>query len=120
MASHIPPLERYAVNKSNGTEVLLVNPGSARGRYQGLADRYAAKEPPHIAGLMATFLKQRNVGVAILDANAEDLGSEETADRIAEVRPLLTVIVIYGHNPTASTIMMPAARATLAALKRID
>jgi radical SAM superfamily enzyme YgiQ (UPF0313 family) len=97
---------------------LLVNPGSAHGRYQGLADRYAAKEPPHIAGLMATFLRRRNVDVAILDANAEDLGSEETAERIAEIRPVLTVLVIYGHNPTASTIVMPAARATLAALKR--
>jgi radical SAM superfamily enzyme YgiQ (UPF0313 family) len=99
---------------------LLVNPGNARGRYQGLADRYAAKEPPHIAGLMATFLRRRGAGVAVLDANALDLGTEETAERIADIRPRLTVVVVYGHNPTASTIIMPAARGPLAALKRLD
>ena len=42
----------------------------------------------------------------------------ETALRIAELRPLLTAVVVYGHNPSASTQVMPSSGEICTALKQ--
>jgi radical SAM superfamily enzyme YgiQ (UPF0313 family) len=85
--------------------------------YQSLAAELTAIEPPVWAGLMASFVRRRGRGVAIVDANAEGLGPEETAARVASLRPRLAGVVAYGHQPSASTQVMPAASAAAAALK---
>jgi radical SAM superfamily enzyme YgiQ (UPF0313 family) len=68
--------------------------------------------------MIATFARKQSVSVSIIDANAEYLTPEETAARIADIDPLLTAIVVYGHNPSASTQTMPAAGAICSAIKR--
>jgi len=93
----------------NRTDILLINPGGRLNIYQGLASSLAAIEPPVWAGLIATYLRRKGFLVAILDANAEDLAPEEVADRVRTISPLLTAVVAYGHNPSASTQIMPAA-----------
>ena len=97
--------------------LLLVNPGDRRKVYQSLGDDLVAIEPPVWAGLMATFVRCRGISVDILDANAEGLGPDETAERIEEMNPLLTAVVVYGHQPSASTQNMPAAGAVCKAIK---
>jgi len=52
-----------------------------------------------------------------VDAGAEGLDAEAAARRIAERRPLLVAVVVYGHQPSASTQVMPGASALCAALK---
>lgn len=99
-------------------DLLLVNPGGRSQVYQSLASELVAVEPPVWAGLMATFIRQRGFEVQILDANAENLSIEETVQQIADIAPLLTALVVYGHNPSASTQVMPAASAICAALKQ--
>ncbi|MBM4079348.1 MAG: B12-binding domain-containing radical SAM protein, partial [Planctomycetes bacterium] len=79
-------------------DLLLISPGSRTRAYQSLAATLAAIEPPVWAGLMATFIRRRGFSVRVLDANAEDLTPDETAERIAEMSPLLTAVVVYGHN----------------------
>ncbi len=91
-------------------DLLLVNPGGHRRIYQNLGKDLAAKEPPIWAGLLATAARQRGHSVAILDGNALDLTPEETARQVAELAPVLTVVVVYGHNPNASTFAMPGAQ----------
>ena len=99
-------------------DLVLVNPGSRSRIYQSLGPTLAAVEPPVWAGLMATFARRRGFSVAIVDADAEDLDTEDVAARIADMNPLLTAVVVYGHQPSASTQNMPAAGQICTALKR--
>jgi anaerobic magnesium-protoporphyrin IX monomethyl ester cyclase len=99
-------------------DLILVNPGNRLQAYQSLGPTLAAIEPSVWAGLMATFVRQHGFSVEILDANAEDLTPEEVAQEVVDRDPLLTAIVVYGHNPSASTQIMPAAGAICSVLKR--
>jgi len=101
-------------------DVVLVHPSSRRRVYQALAQNLAAVEPPVWAGLMATYLRKRGYSVDILDAEAEELDAAETAQRVVEMDPLLTAVVVYGHQPSASTQTMPAAGAVCRALRALD
>ncbi|HYE90937.1 MAG TPA: cobalamin B12-binding domain-containing protein, partial [Terriglobales bacterium] len=97
-------------------DLVVVNPGSRLTIYQSLGERLSAIEPPVWTALMATYARRRGLSVAVLDANAEDLAPAETAARIAEMDPRLTAVVVYGHNPSASTQVMPSASAIVRAI----
>jgi len=80
--------------------------------YQDLAGSLAAIEPPVWSGLIATYLTRRGLSVEILDAEAEHLDGRATAKKIATKAARLTVFVVYGQQPSASTQCMPGARQT--------
>ena len=90
-------------------DLVLVNPSGRMQIYQSLGKELAAVEPPIWVGLMATFMRTRGFSVEIIDANAEELSFEQIAKRIVQLNPILTAVVVYGHNPSASTQVMPAA-----------
>ena len=92
------------------TDLVLINPNSRRKVYQSLGTSLAAVEPPVWAGLMAGFVRNHGYRVAIIDAEAEQLSHDETIDRVRDLRPHLIAVVVYGHQPSASTQIMPAAR----------
>lgn len=96
-------------NRATALDVLFVNPGGHRRIYQNLGTNLSAKEPPIWAGLLATFQRQRGLAVQVLDANALDLAPEQVAATVRELRPRLVAVVVYGHNPNASTFVMPGA-----------
>ena len=101
-------------------DLLLVNPGGRRQIYQALGENLAAIEPPVWAALMASYAKERGCSVEILDANALDLAPEATAAAVCERNPRLVAVVVYGHNPSASTQVMPSAGAICSAIKMRD
>ncbi len=101
-------------------DVLFVNPGSHRRIYQNLGAELAAKEPPIWAAQLAMHARQRGRSVSILDANALDLTPEQIGTAVAELTPRLTVVVVYGHNPNASTFAMPGARDAIAGIRAAD
>ncbi len=101
-------------------DLLLINPGAEKRAYQNLAGELTAVEPPVWAALLAGFARSRGFGVEILDAGGLALTAEETAERAQEYNPLLTTIVVYGHNPSASTLVMPLARTLCAEIKKRD
>jgi anaerobic magnesium-protoporphyrin IX monomethyl ester cyclase len=101
-------------------DVVLVNPRSRTQVYQGLGDELAAIENPVWAGLMATFVRQQGLSAEIIDAEADELTPNEVAERIAEIDPVLSVVVVYGHQPSASTQIMPASGAAARAIKEND
>jgi anaerobic magnesium-protoporphyrin IX monomethyl ester cyclase len=111
-ASHAPsPLRSISeVAVSKPLDVLLVTPPSRAQVYQDLSRDLAAIEPPVWSGLIATYLRQHSCSVAILDAEAQGLNQEQTAQQIAAIAPRLAVFVIYGQQPSASTQCMPAGR----------
>lgn len=91
-------------------DVLLVTPPSKDRVFQQLGQSLAAIETPVWSMLMATFLDRHGLSVDILDAEAEQIGYDATARRVLDADPALTVFVIYGHQPSASTQCMPAGR----------
>lgn len=103
---------------SSDVDLILVNPGGRAQIYQSLGATLTAIEPPVWAGLMATFVRSRGFSVVLVDAEAEELNPEETAERVATLRPMLAAVVVYGHQPSASTQNMPAAGAVCTALKQ--
>ena len=98
-------------------DLLLVNPGGRTSVYQGLGSRLTAVEPPVWAGLIATFARGRGYTVDILDANALNLAPEDIAQHVGDAAPRLCAVVVYGHQPSASTQVMPAAGAACTAIK---
>jgi radical SAM superfamily enzyme YgiQ (UPF0313 family) len=99
-------------------DLLIVNPGNRTQIYQGLGSDLSAIEPPVWAGLMATFARARGFSVSMIDAEAEDLVPEQVAASVARLGARLVTVVVYGHQPSASTQNMTAAGATVRAIKR--
>lgn len=100
-------------------DLVLVHPGSRMQIYQALGSTLAAIEPPVWTGLMATFVRNHGFSVEIVDAEADDLSPEETAERVAEMAPMLTAVVVYGHQPSASTQNVSVSGAICTAVKRV-
>jgi radical SAM superfamily enzyme YgiQ (UPF0313 family) len=103
---------------ANTLDLVLVNPGSRAKIYQSLGTRLTAIENPVWAGLIATFVRRKGFSVAIVDAEAADLTPSETAARVAELKPRLVAVVVYGHQPSASTQNMTGASAAAAAIRQ--
>ena len=101
-------------------DLLVINPAGRKKAYQNLSDNLAAVESPIWVGLIAQYARVKGYSVEILDANAFELSPEETAEQVAELQPLLTAVVVYGHNPNASTPIMPAASDVCRELKERD
>src|SRR5437763_337008 len=101
-------------------ELVLVNPGSRARIYQSLGARLTAVENPVWAGLIATFVRNKGFSVEIVDAEADELTPEQTAERVLALCPALIAVVVYGHQPSASTQNMTGASAIARAIKTLD
>src|SRR5205085_7219527 len=100
-------------------DLVLINPGSRTQVYQSLGTKLAAVENPVWAGLMATFCLRRGLSVEIIDAEAEELVPAEVAERVRDLAPVLAAVVVYGHQPSASTQLMTAAGQVCTAIKQV-
>ena len=88
-------------------DCLFVRPNNQKVVYPGLEEAHlTAIEPPLWAAILAGYLRFHKYGVDILDAQIESLSYEETAKRINDRNPLLTVLSVSGSNPSASTMNM--------------
>jgi anaerobic magnesium-protoporphyrin IX monomethyl ester cyclase len=98
-------------------DIVLINPRSRKQVYQGLGSELAAIENPVWAGLMATFCRKQGLSVELIDAEAYELDHDAVAGQVADLNPTLAVVVVYGHQPSASTQIMPASGAVVTAIK---
>ncbi|MDA9740549.1 B12-binding domain-containing radical SAM protein [Pelagibacteraceae bacterium] len=101
-------------------DALFITPPSRLDVYQGLANDYAAIEPPVWSSLIANFLIKKGYSSEILDAEAENLTHEQTAQRIAKKNPKLAIFMVYGQQPSASTQCMPGGKKTCIKLNEIS
>lgn len=99
------------------TDIILINPSGRKKTYQELDSGFTAIEIPIWAGLITTFLRNKDHQVKLIDANALGLGPEETLELVLKESPLLVAVIAYGHNPSASTQTMPA---TLGLIEKIN
>jgi anaerobic magnesium-protoporphyrin IX monomethyl ester cyclase len=92
---------------TNKVDLLLVTPPTRLLVYQQLSHDFTAIEPPVWSGLIAEFIRNHGYEVAIMDSEAQGLTHEETAKSILDINAVLTVFVIYGQQPSASTQCIP-------------
>lgn len=102
----------------NKPDLLLVKPGKQRLLYGNLSTSLHAIEPPLWAGLLAGYIRKHGFSVQIIDSEAENISPEETAQKIAELNPALTGVVVSGTNPSASTMNMTGAAEILSAVRK--
>jgi radical SAM superfamily enzyme YgiQ (UPF0313 family) len=100
-------------------DLVLINPSSRKHVYQSLACNLVAVENPVWAGLMATFCRRKGLSVEIIDAEAEELIADEVAERVQDLNPVLAAVVVYGHQPSASTQIMTASGQVCTAIKQL-
>ncbi len=101
-----------------GIDLVLIHPGNRSKIYQSLGETLSGIEPPVWATIIGTYVRRRGHSVAIVDPEAEDLSAEETAQRVADLDPFLAVVVVYGHQPSASTQNMTIAGEICAAIRQ--
>jgi len=98
-------------------DLVLVNPGGRERIYQQLGNELTAIEPPLWCRLIGGYVRDREREIVILDSEAESMGIDSVAQRIAELQPKLVAMVVFGHQPSASTQQMVAAGETTRAIK---
>jgi len=90
-------------------DLVLVNPGGRDRVYQDLGNELTAIEPPLWCRLIGGYALDRGHSVVILDSEAENWGPAHLAAKIADLKPRLVVMVVFGHQPSASTQQMVGA-----------
>ena len=101
-------------------DAVFITPPSRLAVYQGLSNKLAAVEPPVWSSLIANYLLKKNYNVQILDAEAENLTHDETAEKITKLNPYLAVFMVYGQQPSASTQCMPGGNITCNKLNELS
>ena len=107
-------------------DLLLINPIAAHGIYSGhaiygdLATELVAVEPPLWIRLIAGYVRDRKFTVKVIDAEATKQQPAEVAQIVAELKPRLTGIIVFGHQPSASTQQMHGARQVAQAIRDAD
>jgi len=90
-------------------DILFINPGNHKKNYQDLSKEYSAVATPVWTLLLANYERKHGYATAIYDVNAEGWDEATAGEVISAHKPELVVIMVYGHNPSASTQTMPAA-----------
>jgi len=70
--------------------------------------------------LIGGYVRDQGRKIIIIDSEAENMGFERVAERIAELNPKLVGMIVFGHQPSASTQQMAAAGETVRAIKAVS
>ncbi len=98
-------------------DVLFIVPGNSKAVFQKLGEDFSAIETPTLAGLFANYLRRKNCSALIADMPGMGMEAKDVLRTIAEFNPVLIVVVVQGHQPSASTQNMPAAGHLCRAIK---
>lgn len=93
----------------DGLDLLLVNPGGRERIYQDLGAELTAIEPPLWLRLIGGYALDRGLSLDVVDSEALNIGPERVAEMVRDKAPRLTVLVVFGHQPSASTQQMTSA-----------
>lgn len=101
-------------------DLVLINPGGRELIYQDLGAELSAIEPPLWCRLIGGYVIDRGYAVEILDSEAENKAPHVVAQEIVARKPRLVGMVVFGHQPSASTQQMTGAHPILRAIKELD
>ena len=100
-------------------DLLLINPGGREKIYQQLGGDLTAIEPPLWCRLIAGYVLDRGFTVEIIDSEAENMGIASIAAEVERRAPHLVGMIVFGHQPSASTQQMAAAGEACLAIKAL-
>jgi radical SAM superfamily enzyme YgiQ (UPF0313 family) len=100
-------------------DVLCLFPNNRPRAYGTLGRDVAAITPPLQAALLAAYVRGAGFSVAVLDADAEDLSSEQTVERVLSAGPRLVCVSTDALNSGDVTKMAAATDTTLALKARL-
>src|SRR5208337_214137 len=106
------------MQEKKNLDLVLINPGGRERIYQSLGNELTAIEPPLWVRLIAGYARDKGLSIAIIDSEAQSMGPDSVAAAVAAHRPRLVCMVVFGHQPSASTQMMTGARDVCAAIRR--
>lgn len=101
-------------------DLLLINPGGREKIYQGLGADLTAIEPPLWLRLIGAYAADRGHVIDVIDSEAENIGPERVAELVKQKNPLLTALIVFGHQPSASTQQMVSAGDLAAAIREVS
>ena len=101
------------------TDLVLVNPGGREKIYQQLGNDLTAIEPPLWCRLIGGYVRDQGREIVIIDSEAEGMGPDSVAERIKALNPTLVAMVVFGHQPSASTQQMHGAGENVRAIKAL-
>lgn len=104
---------------STRPDLVLVNPGGRERIYQQLGNELTAIEPPLWCRLIGGYVRDKGREIMILDSEAESMGPDSVAQRIKDLNPKLVAMIVFGHQPSASTQQMVAAGETARVIKDV-
>jgi len=90
-------------------DILFIHPGDQKKLYQDLSKEYTAVATPAWTLLLSGYLREKSFDVSIYDVNVEGWYDNTPEKLINRYNPLIIAIMVYGHNPSASTQTMPIA-----------
>ena len=102
------------------TDLLIIHPGAQHGIYGALGDTLTAIESPTWARMIAGYVADAGFTVSIIDQEALGISAAMVAGYDAESDPRYTLIVVSGHQPSASTQQMTAAGDIARAIKKLS
>ncbi|MBI5098526.1 MAG: B12-binding domain-containing radical SAM protein [Nitrospirae bacterium] len=94
---------------SKKTDVLFIHPGDHKKTYQDLSKEFTAVATPAWTLLLADYSRRKGYATVVYDVNVEGWDENEAHRLLSKYDPELVVLMVYGHNPSASTQTMPAA-----------
>lgn len=103
-----------------GIDVLFVNPGGHKKTYQDLSNEFTAIAPPVWTSLLANYVRKTGFSTAIFDVNIEGWEDNTASLLLSKYNPELIVMMVYGHQPSASTQTMPSASLIARDIKRFN
>jgi len=101
-------------------DVLFIHPGNQQRIYQDLSKEFTAVATAVWTSLLAEHTRNKGYSTAIYDANVEGWDEDVPKELMSKHNPNLIVIMVYGHNPSASTQTMPAAGAIAKDIKNYN
>lgn len=101
-------------------DILFINPGNHKKTYQDLSKEYTAIATPVWTLLLANYTQKKGYSAIIYDVNVEGWDENAAKEIISRYNPCLVVIMVYGHNPSASTQTMPSAGRISRSIKGVN
>lgn len=101
-------------------DVLFVNTNTSDINYQELSKKFAAIETPIWAGMLANSCRNNGFSAVILDCEAEQLDTLDSAKEIINADAKLVVLIAQGQNPNDSTPKMEGLSAVSRKVKEFD
>lgn len=102
------------------SDVLFIHPGDQKKTYQDLSKEYTAVATPAWTLLLASYIRNKGYAAAIYDVNIGGWDEGTAKELMSRYNPELIVIMVYGHNPSASTQTMPSAGSIARELKKCN